>query len=110
MRKKTLDFDESYIKKILEGKKITTIRKGIRDFKIGEKVLITSQNRIYAEAEITEVKYTQISELSEEDAVKDGFLTKEELFKALRKYYGQIKPNDKITVIHFKLLKKFSDY
>jgi len=110
MSKKTLDFDESYIRKILEGKKVTTIRKGIRDFKIGDRVLITSQNRIYAEAEITGVKYTRISELTEEDAVRDGFLTKEELLKALKKYYGQIKTNDAITIIHFKLLKKFSDY
>jgi len=110
MSKKTLDFDEPYIKKILEGKKVTTIRKGIRNFKIGERVLITSQNRIYAEAEITGLKYARISELTEKDAVKDGFLTKKELLKALKKYYGQIKSNDTITIIYFKLLKKFSDY
>lgn len=110
MGKKTLNFDESYIRKILEGKKVTTIRKGIRDFEIGERVLITAQNRIYAEVEIKEVKYTQVSKLTEEDAIKDGFLTKEELLKALKKYYDQIRSNDTITIIHFKLLKKFSDY
>jgi len=110
MEKRILDFDEVYIKKILEGKKVTTIRKGIRDFKVGEKILITSQDRIYAEAEIIEVKYLKVSDLTDEDALKDGFSSKDELFKALKKYYSSIKSNDTITIIGFKLLKKFSDY
>jgi len=110
MEKRILDFDEVYIKKILEGKKVTTIRKGIRDFKVGEKILITSQDRIYAEAEIIEVKYLKVSDLTDEDALKDGFSSKDELFKALEKYYSSIKSNDTITIIGFKLLKKFSDY
>jgi len=110
MEKRIFDFDEVYIKKILEGKKVTTIRKGIRDFKVGEKILITSQDRIYAEAEIIEVKYLKVSDLTDEDALKDGFSSKDELFKALKKYYSSIKSNDTITIIGFKLLKKFSDY
>lgn len=109
MRKKTLDFDEIYIRKILEEKKITTIRKGVKDFKVGEKVLITSQDRIYAEAEITEIKYLRVSNLTNEDALKDGFSSKEELFKALKKYYSSIRLSDTVTIIGFKILKKLSN-
>nr|MDO8043522.1 ASCH domain-containing protein [Candidatus Baldrarchaeota archaeon] len=110
MGKKTLDFDEIYIRKILEEKKITTIRRGVRNFKVGEKVLITSQDRIYAEAEITEIRCLKVSDLTDEDALKDGFSSKEELLKALKKYYSSIRPSDTVTIIGFKILKKFSDF
>ena len=110
MGKKTLDFDEIYIRKILEEKKITTIRRGARNFKVGEKVLITSQDRIYAEAEITEIRCLKVSDLTDEDALKDGFSSKEELLKALKKYYSSIRPSDTVTIIGFKILKKFSDF
>ncbi|MHA1628292.1 MAG: ASCH domain-containing protein [Candidatus Baldrarchaeia archaeon] len=110
MGKKTLDFDEIYIRKILEEKKITTIRRGVRNFKVGEKVLITSQDRIYAEAEITEIRRLKVSDLTDEDALKDGFSSKEELLRALKKYYSSIRPSDTVTIIGFKILKKFSDF
>lgn len=110
MGKKTLDFDEVYIRKILEEKKITTIRRGVRNFKVGEKVLITSQDRIYAEAEITEIRCLKVSDLTDEDALKDGFSSKEELLRALKKYYSSIRPSDTVTIIGFKILKKFSDF
>ena len=110
MEKRILDFDDVYVRKILEGKKVTTIRKGIRDFKVGEKILITSQDRIYAEAEITEIRRLKVSDLTDEDALKDGFSSKEELLKALKKYYSSIRPSDTVTIIGFKILKKFSDF
>jgi len=110
MGKRILDFDEIYVKKILEERKVTTIRRGIRDFKVGEKVLITSRDRIYAEAEITGIKYLKIHDLTDEDALKDGFSSKEELFNALKKYYGSIKSSDTVTVIGFRIVKKFSDF
>ncbi|OYT30436.1 MAG: ASCH domain-containing protein, partial [Thermofilum sp. ex4484_82] len=93
--------------KILEKEKTVTIRKGIRDFKIGELVYIASGDRIYCDAVVLKVKHIKVSELKEEDIVKAGFTSKDELLKTLRKYYGSIKPDDDITVINFKLLKNW---
>ncbi|MHA1594905.1 MAG: ASCH domain-containing protein [Candidatus Baldrarchaeia archaeon] len=104
---KILDFDPIFVKQILEKKKTTTIRKGIKDFKEGDRVYIMSQGKIFAEAEITKVEVKQLFKLTDEDAKRDGFLNVEELINGLKKYYESVKPDDVFTIIHFNIIATF---
>ena len=46
----------------------------------------------------------RISELTERDAKLDGFSSKEELIRELRRIYGKIEERDLVSIIHFEIL------
>jgi len=43
------------------------------------------------------------------DAKLDGFKTKDELIEELRRLYGYISPDDYVTIIKFKVIRKLTD-
>ena len=97
-----------YVDLILKGVKKTTIRLGIIKPKYNE-VMIHGGGKPIALAKITNVKYKRINELTDEDARKDGFPSLKVLLKELKKSYGEIRPNDIVTIIEFVITKKLSD-
>ncbi len=97
-----------YVDLILEGKKTTTIRKGYWIPKSRE-IILHGGGRPFAVAEITDVIYKKVSELTDEDALRDGLKDKEELVKELKKAYGDVKPDDLVTIIKFKVVKKLTE-
>jgi hypothetical protein len=46
----------------------------------------------------------RFSDLTDQDAIDEGFRNKEELWKDLRQYYPRATDNDPVTVIHFQRL------
>ena len=97
-----------YVDLILKGVKKTTIRLGIIKPKYNE-IMIHGGGKPIALAKITNVEYKRISELTDEDARKDGFPSLKVLLKELRKSYGEMRPNDIVTIIEFVITKKLSD-
>ena len=97
-----------YVDLILHGKKVTTIRKGYWIPKSKE-IILHGGGKPFAVAEITNVVYKKVSELSNEDAIKDGLRNKEELLEELRKVYGEVSPDDLVTIIEFKVTKKLTE-
>ncbi|HDI75637.1 MAG: ASCH domain-containing protein [Thermoprotei archaeon] len=91
-----------YVEILLKGKKKTTIRKGIVRPKYRE-VFIHSGGKVVAKAEIVNVKYKKVRDLSEEDARRDGFSSLQELLKELKKTYGKISSKDWVTIIELKV-------
>jgi len=88
-----------YVKLLLSGKKRSTIRPGV--LKVAEKVYIHSEGRIVAVAEVEEVVYKRVGELTDKDAQIDGFSSRDELVAFLKKRYPGLKDSSIVTVIKF---------
>lgn len=99
-----INFDEEFVPAILSGAKRTTIRKGIRSYPVGKVVELTVNSKPFAMAKVKKVVVKRVSELSDEDAIVDGFCGKDELLKALKKIYGEISDSEFVSIVHFELL------
>ena len=102
---RNLKFDGKYKDLLLSGKKRATIRVGKVNLKPGDEVLIHSGGYVIGKAKIKRVEKKRVSELTDEDAVMDGFKSKEELIKALKEHYKNIKPDTEVTVVEFEFTK-----
>ena len=107
---KVLQIKWEHAKKLLEGTKTTSIRLGV--YKVGKgEVLIHSCGRIVAKARVVDVEIKRIRELTDEDAMRDGFKNKDELLKALRELYGHdVSPNKLVTVIKFDKVERLEGH
>jgi len=104
MEQKRINFDSEYIEAIMDRKKVTTVRKGIKRYPVGRIVDLTAENKPFARARVDKVVVKRVKELTDEDAKKDGFNNKEELIEALKRIYGKIKENEFVTIVHFTLV------
>ncbi len=98
----------NYVNAILESKKVATIRLGIVKPKYDE-LIVHGGGRPVAKVAIESVEYKKVRELTDEDAKLDGFKTKDELIEELRRLYGYISPDDYVTIIKFKVIRKLTD-
>ena len=106
-QRKKLKFLDEFKEKILSGEKTSTIRKGFVDkYEKGDIVDVIAGDETIGEAEITEIKHLSFKELTTEDAIQDGFKSKKELKKTLKKIYPDFKSTDEITKIEFVLKKR----
>ena len=76
-----------YVEKILSGEKKATIRLGI----------------------VKPKYHKRVRDLTDNDALKDGFSSRKELLKELRKNYDELNPDDYVTIIEFEVIKKLSE-
>jgi len=97
-----------YARLLLSGRKRATIRLGKVIPKYDE-VIIHSWGRPIAKAKITKVIYKKVRDLTDEDAKKDGFSSKEELMNELRNVYGNVKPDDLVTIIELEVIQRFDE-
>lgn len=98
----------SYVEAILENKKSATIRLGIVKPKYNE-IIIHGGGRPIAKAIIEGVIYKKIRELTDEDAILDGFQSKDELIHELKRLYGYVSESDYVTIIQFRVIQKLAD-
>jgi hypothetical protein len=99
---KSLKFKSEFKELIISKRKITTIRLN-KDFNEGEEINIMVGNEIIGKAIITRIMSTTIDKLTDIDAMKDGFKSKEELIKALKDIYGNKIKNHILYIIEFCL-------
>ncbi len=102
-----INFDAEFVQSIVEGRKVTTVRKGIKSYPVGKVVELTVNYKPFARAKVTKVVVKRVKELTDEDAVKDGFESREQLIRALKKIYGDVNENDFVTVVHFEVLETY---
>lgn len=105
--RKFMLIDNTYVPKILSGKKTTTIRFGHYEAKPGREVYLVSRpsDTAVAKVLIRGVTRKRVGELTNEDAKKDGFRDVRELLNALRKIYGPLDAEDEVSIIEFELIK-----
>ncbi len=92
-----------YLDKVGNGR-FTTIRLGIVRPRYRE-VFIHSGGMVIAKAHIVNVLYKRVSELTDWDAIADGFTSREALIEELRSIYGNISGNDWVTILTLEITK-----
>lgn len=93
---------------LLSGRKKTTIRLG-HVIPRYQEVIVHGHGRPLCKARITNVTYKKVRDLTEEDAIKDGFSSLSELYKALKETYGNIRPDMEVTIIELQVEKVFTE-
>lgn len=94
-----LEIDAKYVDAILKGEKVTTVRKGERQFKCGPAVLRTEDYAL--PVKISNVINTTIPHLTQSDAKRDGFDSLVQLENALSNHYPEIQNTDPVTIVEF---------
>ncbi len=85
-----------------DGRKKCTVRVGIID--IHETDLFMTDGKQRVKIRISEVDNHRVyRELTNQDAIDEGFSSLEQLKNDLSKYYGKIDPEQPVTVIRFDI-------
>ncbi len=103
--KRYLNFSEDFTERILNGRKRATLRLGKKDYRPGDRVIVRAGDRVLGEAVIRNVRVLRFSELTQRDVEIDGYDSRDELIKDLKKFYGNFKEDDIFTQIIFELIK-----
>ena len=102
---KYLNFSEDFMEKIKKGEKKATLRLGIKDYQVGERVIIRCGNKELGIAEIKGVNIKKFGKLGDKDVLMDGYLSKDALRKDLERFYGKISDEDIFTQIIFDMIE-----
>jgi cytidine deaminase len=96
-------FHRDYLDAVRTGRKTTTVR--FRDpvatgpvdmiFELDEDLVL--------QGVVTQVVSKRVDELTDQDAIADGFRDLEELHDRLRYHYPDIAPTDEIAIVQFRL-------
>ena len=102
----TLKLRKEMFPAIYSGKKTSTSRQGIRDFKPGTNLTIVAQEDESTSIDvlITDVSHCKLNELDEEEAIREGYNSLKEMKETLEKIYD-ISKDDNFTLIEFSLRK-----
>jgi len=104
MRYRKMKFKQEYLKLLKLGRKRTTIRME-KKYRLGEVVYIADTNgKIYGKALIEDVKVKRLMDLSDSDAVIDGFKNLADLLITLKDIYGDIPRDQKLYIFSLKIL------
>lgn len=93
--------NRKYRESVINGSKITTVRRYSGQFAPGPAILRFGPGD-QLPAVVTAVTHTTATRLNDGDARRDGFGSREELFDALRQHYPDLRDCDLITIVEFK--------
>ncbi len=95
----TIRLSGEFLPAVLEGRKVSTIRRGRRMYPLGDAVLRAANREVMVRVE--RVRHSVLHNLTEEDALHDGFDNLEELLAALDRFYPELRPEDEVTIVEF---------
>lgn len=95
-------FASKFIDMIDEGKKTTTVRRGIRDYAPGLYSLYNPAKSVHGFVWIDGVTPTTFGELTEEVALTDGFNSLEELKNELLSFYPELTDDSEVTIVKIR--------
>jgi hypothetical protein len=97
-----LPLKSEFIPLVRAGAKRSTVRAGRRRISPGPAEIVSGNARI--PIQVTDVKYKTFADLTQADALTDGFTSREELQRELLSFYPDLRDNDAISVIYFDLV------
>lgn len=98
----TLKLRKEMFPMIYSGVKTSTSRQGVREIDTQQKLrfVMTEDESISTEVIVTNVKYCKFNELTQDEAVKEGYSSLKELQDKLSEIYD-ISKDDTFTIIEF---------
>lgn len=107
VRFKHLMFSRDYLDKLLSGEKRMTIRARDPHLKRGDVALVHSMGLLIGKVRVLSVVSKRLKDLSEVEAREDGFSSLEELKRALRKHYANLRDDSFVYVVKFEWLERY---
>ncbi len=95
---------------VLSGEKKLTVREGIRSYSLGSACFIPSDSidprnfDLDIDIMINCLTYKKIKDVTNKEALADGFKNAQHMLKGLQKFYPDIKEDDLVTLVWFKLI------
>jgi len=108
----SIRFAPNLVPLILNGTKTLTYRIGDKyDFlKIGSEIDVSdsSNNKVVAKVKINEKDYTTFVDLPIDRVGHEIYSSKKDQRDTFEKYYGEVKDEDKILILGFTVIEKYS--
>ena len=101
MFKQSIKFKPDLFELVLKRKKMSTVRKGLRDYTLGDVLLETDPPRFTIHGEIIKLEKRCFYELTEEDAIIGGYNCLADLKERLKQIYPDIDNHEVITIVGF---------
>lgn len=92
-----------YFDIVADGRKTTTIRYGHRDYKTGNGEFYCDICGRRQNIVITDVTCKAFCEITDSDALTDGYASAEDLKSDLKEFYPQIQDTDEVTKVTFRV-------
>jgi hypothetical protein len=86
----------------LEKGKLTTIRKGRRDIKLGDLLFESVETKRQELVYVISVHYCRLADVPLDDLQNDGFIDHQDLAERMKRFYPDIILNDEVTVVKFE--------
>ena len=84
---------------VISRQKRTTIRAGRRSYALGPTQLTSAKRKV--PIQIVGVRYKRFGDLTDADALADGFESMNGLSAVLGRFYPTLKPSDVVTIVEF---------
>lgn len=108
------------VDKVLARRKCSTIRfdKHAVEYPAGSVLPLYSveEGQLHEEATciadllLHAVRYERVEDLTDDDAIADGFTSRDDLVDALDNFYGRLSPQDLVCIYAFSVLPKKADH
>jgi hypothetical protein len=85
---------------VLSGKKTSTVRLGIRNYRLGPARIVSGNVDI--PIEITNIEFMKLGDLNENVAKSEGYTTLDEFLSTLKRFYPGAKTDGDVTVVRFR--------
>uniref|UniRef100_A0A7C4BA97 ASCH domain-containing protein n=1 Tax=Thermofilum pendens TaxID=2269 RepID=A0A7C4BA97_THEPE len=104
---KHIMFSRLYIDRLLKGEKSLTIRAKRPNLKPGDLALVHSLGMIVGKVRVLSVQAKRLKDISEEEAVQDGFESVDQLKAALKKHYPHLREDSYVYVVRFEWMERY---
>ena len=108
----SIGFAPNLVSMILDGSKTLTYRIGDKYnfLKVGDEIDVrdSSNDKTFAKVKIIEKDYTTFDDLPIDRIGHEVYSSKQEQHNTFEKYYGEVKEEDKILILGFTVIKKYS--
>ena len=96
----SLSIASKYLPLVRSGQKRCTVRKGRLKFHLGL-LLLSAKTGDFETVNVLGIRHTRFRCLTEEDAKEDGFISLDELHRALLKHYPDLSSEGWVTIVSF---------
>jgi hypothetical protein len=101
-----IELRESMFDNVVNNIKIATLRKGKRDYDLGEVVILgTERNRVLL-CNIDRINIIKLSDIGDEDAQQEGYQKAQELIDVMNDIYGKLEPDQVVTQVWWTFIKE----
>ena len=107
----SIGFAANLVPLILDGSKTLTYRIGDKYgfLKVGDEIDVrdSSNDKLFAKVKIIEKDYTTFADLLIDRVGHEVYSSKQEQRDTFKKYYGEVKNDDKILILGFTVIEKY---